>query len=70
MVAALSIFIVGVLWSAVVYELNHDRDAVVEMAENNADNLARAYSEHVLGTVRLLDQMMIRARGDYESNFM
>ncbi len=69
-VAAMSIFIIGLLWGAVAYELNHDRDAVIGTARNNTDNLARAYSEHVLGAVRLLDQMMIRARSDYENHFM
>ena len=69
-VVAFSIFLIALVWGGVTYELDHDRASVIGTAQVNGDNLARAYSEHVLGTMRLLDQMLVRTRGDYENNIL
>ncbi len=65
-VVAFTVFLLILLWGAVATQLNLDRVAVLGAARTNNDNLARAYSEHVFGTVKLLDQVLLRVKDAYE----
>jgi PAS domain S-box-containing protein len=67
-VVAFTVFLLAMVWGGVAYQLNYDRKEVVDAARANNDNLARAYAEHVLGTVRLLDQVLLRVKTGYEKN--
>jgi hypothetical protein len=66
-VVAFTAFLLILIWGAVVSQLNHDRTTVLDAARINTDNLARAYAEHVVGTLQLLDQTLVRIKTEYES---
>ena len=67
-VIAFCLFVISLMWSATLYELDHDRNAVLDTAHINVENSARAYSEHVFGTLRVFDQILLRVRDDYDPN--
>ena len=57
----------ALIWSAVGYQIDHDRQAILDTAQVNTSNLARAYAEHVQGTLQLLDQALLRVKSEYEN---
>jgi len=61
-------FLLLLIWGAVAFQLRHDRLAVLDAARVNTRNLARAYAEHVFGTLRLLDQVLLRIKAERENN--
>ncbi len=67
LVLAFTAFLVALIWSAIGYQIDHDRAAVLDTAQVNTRNLARAYAEHVQGTLQLLDQALLRVKNEYES---
>ena len=67
-VLGFTVFLLLLLWSALAFQLDSDRSTVLAEANANLRNLARAYAEHVVGTIRLLDQTLLRVRGSYERN--
>jgi len=66
LVLAFTAFLVALIWGAIGYQIDHDRLAVLETAQVNTRNLARAYAEHVEGTLRLLDHALSRVKNEYE----
>jgi PAS domain S-box-containing protein len=60
-------FLIALIWSAIGHQIDRDRKSVVEAAEVNTRNLARAYAEHVQGTLQLLDQALLRVKNQYET---
>jgi PAS domain S-box-containing protein len=67
-VVGFTAFLLILLWSAVAYQLSHDKSTVLDTARTNTNNLARAYAEHVIGTLRLLDQISLRVKDEYEKS--
>ena len=67
LVLAFTAFLVALIWGAIGYQIDHDRMAIVDTAQVNTRNLARAYAEHVEGTLRLLDQALQRVKNEYEN---
>lgn len=67
LVLAFTAFLIALIWDAIGYQIDHDRMAVLETAQVNTRNLARAYAEHVEGTLQLLDQALLRAKNEFES---
>ncbi len=65
-VVAFTTFLLVLIWGAVAYQLYHDRMAVLDAARTNTDNLARAYAEHVVGTLQLVDQTLVRVKNEFE----
>jgi PAS domain S-box-containing protein len=65
-VAAFTTFLLVLIWGVVIYQIDHDRTAVIETAQVNTHNLARAYAERVRGALQLLDQGLLRIKGEYE----
>jgi PAS domain S-box-containing protein len=59
-------FLITLIWSAISYRIDHDRGVVIDAAQVNTRNLARAYAEHVQGTLQLLDQALLRMKSEYE----
>jgi PAS domain S-box-containing protein len=59
-------FLITLIWSAISYRIDHDRGVVIDAAQVNTRNLARAYAEHVQGTLQLLDQALLRMKNEYE----
>ena len=66
LVLAFTAFLIALIWGAIGYQIDHDRMAVLETAQVNTRNLARAYAEHVEGTLQLLDQALLRVKNEYE----
>ena len=50
------------VWAAVYYQVVHDKSQAKAAAETNAQNLAKAFEEHVLATVRHLDSTLLILR--------
>jgi PAS domain S-box-containing protein len=67
LVLAFTAFLIALIWGAIGYQIDHDRMAVLETAQVNTRNLARAYAEHVEGTLQLLDQALLRVKNEYET---
>ena len=67
LVLAFTGFLIALIWGAITYQIDHDRLAMLDTAQVNTRNLARAYAEHVQGTLQLLDQALLRVRNDYET---
>ena len=67
LVLAFTAFLVALVWGAIVYQIDRDRIGILETAQVNTRNLARAYAEHVHGTLQLLDQALLRVKNEYES---
>jgi PAS domain S-box-containing protein len=59
-------FLLVALWSAIAYQLDRDRAAILDAARTNTRNLTRAYAEHVAGTLGLIDQLLLHVRSEYE----
>ncbi len=66
-VLSFTAFLITLIWTAISYRIDHDRSVVIEAAQVNTRNLARAYAEHVQGTLQLLDQVLLRVKNDYEN---
>ncbi len=54
--------------SASWFTLSRERQAVQEQAVVNAGNLARATEEHVVATIRSIDQLLLNVARDYRQN--
>ena len=67
LVLAFTAFLIALIWGAIGYQIDHDRSAVLDTARVNTRNLARAYAEHVEGTLKLIDQTLLRVKKEYES---
>jgi signal transduction histidine kinase len=67
LVLAFTAFLIALIWGAIGYQIDHDRMAVLKTAQVNTRNLARAYAEHVEGTLQLLDQALLRTKNEYET---
>ncbi len=67
LVLAFAAFLLTLIWSVVGYQIDHDRAAVLETAQVNTRNLARAYAEHIQGTLQLLDQALLHMKSEYEN---
>ncbi|MBV8651212.1 MAG: PAS domain-containing protein, partial [Alphaproteobacteria bacterium] len=65
---ALAASLLAALWGAVFYHLDRDKAAVLEAARARTANLTRAYAEHIDGTLRLFDLMLLRIKSEYETN--
>jgi PAS domain S-box-containing protein len=66
-IIAFTVFLLLLIWGALVYQLSYDKTAVLDAARINTRNLVRAYAEHVVGTLQLVDQMLLRIKNEYES---
>ena len=67
LVLAFTAFLIALIWGAIGYQIDHDRKALLDTAQVSTRNLARAYAEHVEGTLQLLDQVLQRVKYDFEN---
>jgi diguanylate cyclase (GGDEF)-like protein/PAS domain S-box-containing protein len=56
---AFAIFLLGLLWSAVIVHLREEREVEIRNAMKNTSNLARVFEEHTLRTLREADQVLL-----------
>ncbi|HEX3969846.1 MAG TPA: ATP-binding protein [Stellaceae bacterium] len=68
LVIAFTAFLITLIWSAVGYQIDRDRTSVIDAAQVSTSNMARAYAEHVQGTLQLVDQALLRVKSEYETN--
>ncbi|MDD5296498.1 MAG: ATP-binding protein [Rhodocyclaceae bacterium] len=59
-------FVIAVLWGAVVYKADLERRLAVEMAYRDNANLARAFEEHTIRTLKSVDQAVLFLKFQYE----
>ena len=52
LVLAFTAFLIALIWGTIGYQIDHDRKAIVDTAQVSTRNLARAYAEHVEGTLQ------------------
>lgn len=64
-IALFTLLLLGALWGAVVTEKRSERDAVIATAINQNTNLAVAYEEDIVRTLKLLDGAMMFMRHEY-----
>jgi PAS domain S-box-containing protein len=67
-VAGFTLFLLGLLWTALIYQLELDRANVLSAARVNTENLVRAYAEHVAAALAPLDQTILRIKQRFEQN--
>jgi PAS domain S-box-containing protein len=65
---ALSVFVVAIMWAALVYDARRTEDAAIAQATRDAGNLAMAFQEHVRRTVGAVDQLMVAVAAEHEAN--
>jgi len=56
------------IWVVIWFQSGHDRKQVQKTTEETTSNLARAFEEHVLSTVRQIDSMLLVLRDEYQNN--
>ena len=68
LVAAFSVFLVVITWAAIAYTVALERDLTLRTAVKETANLARAFEEHVVRTIRQVDQVALFVKDEYERN--
>jgi len=64
-ILAVVTLMIGGLWTAVLHDLERDREALTASAGVDALNLARAFEEHVVRTVDDIDSILLLLRHDW-----
>lgn len=65
-VAWFGVAVIAMVWGAITWDLDRERERVVAAAEADTANLARAFEEHFLRTVAGLDQTLLYLKAEYE----
>jgi diguanylate cyclase (GGDEF)-like protein/PAS domain S-box-containing protein len=65
-IALFTLLLLGALWVSVVTEQRAERDAVIAAAINQNTNLAIAYEEHIVRTLKGLDGALLFMRHEYQ----
>lgn len=61
-----TLFLIAVLWVVVVLQQDSEREAVIAATANQNTNLAVAYEEHVVRTLKGLDGALLFIRHEYQ----
>lgn len=65
-IALFTLLLLGALWGVVVTEKRAERDVVIATAINQNTNLAIAYEEHIVRTLKGLDGALLFIRHEYQ----
>jgi hypothetical protein len=65
-IALFTLLLLGALWAAVITEKRAERDAVIAAAINQNTNVAVAYEENIVRTLKLLDGAMLFIRHEHQ----
>lgn len=63
--ALLGLFGIVVLWAGVLYSLAHEREKALEGARQDVSNLARAFEETIIRSLKSVDQSLLAIRDAY-----
>ena len=67
-ILAVVTLMIGGLWTAVLHDLERDREALTASAGVDALNLARAFEEHVVRTINEVDFILRHIRADLQED--
>ena len=65
-IAGFAAFMIAVLWGAVLYKVAAERRLSVEQVYRDNGNLARAFEEHTIRTLKSVDQSVLFLKFQYE----
>jgi signal transduction histidine kinase len=68
LVVAFSVFLLVITWAAIAYVVALERDLTLRTTIKETANLARAFEEHVVRTIRQVDQVTLFVKDEYERN--
>lgn len=60
--AFLGLFAVAVLWAGVLHSLATERAQAVQAAVQSTSNLSRAFEEHIVRSIKAVDQTLLYIR--------
>jgi len=63
--ALLGLCCIVVLWGGVLHSLSAEREQALRGGTDNAANLARAFDEHIIRSIRSVDQTLLYVRDSY-----
>ncbi|MGE5547604.1 MAG: sensor histidine kinase [Solirubrobacterales bacterium] len=66
LVVGFGVAVICLLWAGIAWDLRKERARVVEAAQADTANLARAFEEHIQRTVAGLDQTLVYLKAEYE----
>jgi signal transduction histidine kinase len=65
-IVAVVVALVGLLWGAVIYKARMEEELVVRLINTENLNLARAFEEHSIRTIKSVDQAVLFLKFQYE----
>lgn len=66
--ALLGLCAIVVLWAGIYHSLTVEREQALQGAVHNTANLSRAFEEHIVRSIKAIDQTMLYARDSYSKN--
>ena len=66
--AFLGLFAVAVLWAGVLHSLATERAQAVQAAVQSTSNLSRAFEEHIVRSIKAVDQTLLYIRDSFEKD--
>jgi len=66
--AILGLCAIAVLWAGIFHSLSVEREQALQGAAQNTSNLARAFEEHIVRSVKAVDQTLLYVRDAYEKD--
>jgi len=70
LVIVFSAFLLVSIWGAFLYALSVERDLTLRTTIKENANLARAFEEHIVRTIRAVDQVVLFVKDEYERHGM
>ena len=67
-VLILGVMMIVTIWATVLHNLWDTKNQATEAAIQNSANLARAFEEHIVRSIRSIDQAIVYARAAYEAD--
>jgi hypothetical protein len=67
MIPLFSLFLIAMIWSAVLWQVNTDKVRSQLEMQRQSENLVRVFEEHISRTIRAVDQSVLFLKYEYES---
>ena len=67
MIPLFSLFLIAMIWSAVLWQVNTDKVRSQREMQRQSENLVRVFEEHISRTIRAVDQSVLFLKYEYES---